>query len=359
VTIGIIGCGNISAAYLKRLTEDFSFLEVTACADLAMNRARSRAEEYGIAAVAPDELLADPETELILNLTPPAAHAPLCRRILESGRHAYVEKPLATALEDGRELVALASRRGLRLGCAPDTFLGGGCQTCRSLIDRGAVGKVAGAAAFMLCPGHESWHPSPEFYYQVGGGPLFDMGPYYLTALVSLLGPAKAVTAMTSRAFETRTIGSEPKRGTVMHVEVPTHYAGTVEFEGGVLATVVMSFDTWSGELPFIEIYGTEGTLSVPNPNIFGGPVRLRRGRGEWEEIPIDSPFVENYRGLGVAELVDAAASNRPHRASGELACHVLEIMTSFGLSAERRAFVELESSCPRPEPFDGRSFAS
>jgi len=359
VKIGIIGCGSISGAYLKRLTGEFSFLEVAACADLDADRARSRAEEYGIPAAAPDDLLADPNMELVINLTPPAAHAPLCRRILEAGRHAYVEKPLATTLEDGRELVELASGRGLRLGCAPDTFLGGGCQTCRRLIDQGAVGKVVGAAAFMLCPGHESWHPSPEFYYQIGGGPLFDMGPYYLTALVNLLGPVKAVAAMTSRAFETRTIGSEPKRGAVMRVEVPTHYAGTMQFETGVLATVVMSFDSWGGELPFIEVYGTEGTLSVPNPNIFGGPVRLRRGRAEWEEIPLDSPFTENWRGLGVAELVDALASGRPHRASGELACHVLEIMTSFGLSAERRVFVELQSRPPRPEPFDGKSLRS
>ena len=352
--IGVIGCGNISGIYLRKMIGDFPDLQVVACADLDREKARARAEEFGIQAWTPEAMLEDAETELIVNLATPEAHAPLCRRILEAGKHAYVEKPLSSVLDDGREVVELARSRELRLGGAPDTFLGAGNQTCRTLIDQGVIGKVVGATAFMLCPGHERWHPNPEFYYKIGGGPVFDMGPYYITALVNLLGPVARVSSMAAKTFDTRLIGSEPKKGAKIAVEVFTHYVGCLEFECGALGSMVMSFDSWGGALPSIEIYGTEGTLSVPNPNIFGGPVRLRRAGGEWEEIPLISGFQENSRGLGVAEMASAISHNRPHRASGELAYHVLEVMTAFDTSARDREYVGIQSRCARPEPFDG-----
>jgi predicted dehydrogenase len=352
--VGIIGCGNISGIYLRKMIEDFPNLQVVACADLEPEKAQSRAEEFGIRAWTPEAMLEDPDTEIVVNLTTPDAHAPLCRKVLEAGKHAYVEKPLSAVLEEGRGVVELARSRGLRLGCAPDTFLGSGNQTCRTLIDGGAVGKVVGATAFMLCPGHERWHPNPEFYYKIGGGPVFDMGPYYITALVNLLGPVAGVTSMAAKTFDTRTIGSEPKKGTKVAVEVYTHYVGCLEFECGALGSMVMSFDSWGGALPSIEVYGTEGTLSVPNPNIFGGPVRLKAANAEWEEIPLDPGFHENSRGLGVAEMASAVRQNRSHRASGELGQHVLEVMTAFDVSARTREYVAIESRCDRPEPFDG-----
>jgi len=248
-------------------------------------------------------------------------------------------------------VVAAAADRGLRAGCAPDTFLGGGIQTCRKLIDEGVIGEPVAAAAFMAGHGHESWHPSPEFYYKPGGGPMFDMGPYYLTALVNLIGPIRRVAASTRQTFPTRTITSEPLKGQVIEVETTTHLAGTVDFENGAIGTVIMSFDVWGHSLPRLEIYGTEGSLSVPDPNTFGGPVLLRKPREkEWTELPLTHSH-EVGRGIGLADLARALATGRPHRTDARLAQHVLDVMQAFDESSQAAAHVRIATTCERPEP--------
>lgn len=350
--IGIIGCGNISGIYLRNLTS-YKELEVVACADIDVERAKARAAEFGIAkGSSVDELLADPEIELVVNLTIPAAHAEVGIRALEAGKHVYGEKPLAISLEEGKKLMETARAKGLKVGSAPDTFLGAGIQTCRRLILDGAIGEPISAAAFMMARGHEFWHPSPEFYYQPGGGPMFDMGPYYLTALVALIGhPIKEIAGMTSISFPEREITSEPKKGKIMKVEVPTHYAGTMRFANGAIGTMIMSFDIMGGSsLPNIEIHGSLGTLRVPDPNLFGGKVQLRRkGSWEWQEIPLELPYKENDRGLGVLDMVRAIRDGREHRASGELAFHVLEAMHGFSISSDTGAVYKMTSDVPIP----------
>ena len=350
IKIGVIGCGAISGAYLTA-AQKFPILEVVACADLLMDRARDKAAEFGIPkACTTAELLADPDIEIAVNLTIPKAHAEIALQSLHSGKSAYAEKPFAVSREEGRPVMELAAEKGLRVGCAPDTFLGSGGQTCRKLIDDGWIGKPMGCAAFMMGHGHETWHPDPEFYYKPGGGPMFDMGPYYLTALVNLLGPVERGTGSTTTTFPERLITSEPKFGTVVQVEVPTHVCGIMHFASGVVGTIVTSFDTWAAQLPCIEIYGTEGTLSVPDPNTFGGVPRVWR-RGEWREFPLTHGYSDNYRSIGVADMAYALRSGRPHRASGEMAFHVLDIMQAFHDASDQGQWVELGSVCKRPAP--------
>ncbi len=350
VKVGIIGCGNISGIYFKA-GQTFEVLDIVACADLIPERAAAAAEKYNIPkACTPQELLADPEIEIVINLTIPKAHAEVCLAALEAGKHVHVEKPLAVTRGDGRKILEMAKAKGLRVGAAPDTFLGGGLQTCRKLLDDGWIGEPIGATAFMLCHGHESWHPDPEFYYKVGGGPMFDMGPYYLTALVSLIGPVRRVTGSTQVTFPERTITSEPKFGTKVTVDVPTHIAGVMDFANGAVGTILTSFDVWSSTLPRIELYGTEGTMIVPDPNTFGGPIRVRRmGASEWSEVPLTHGYAENSRGIGVADMAYAIQSGRKHRANGEMAYHVLDIMHGFHDAASAGEHYELESTCERP----------
>ncbi|HHY81221.1 MAG TPA: Gfo/Idh/MocA family oxidoreductase [Clostridiales bacterium] len=354
VKVGIIGCGNISDIYLKNCTGVYSILEVAAVADLIPERARAKAEQYNIPkACLPEELLADPEIEIVLNLTIPKAHAEVCLASLQAGKHVYVEKPLAVTREDGKKIITLAKEKGLRVGSAPDTFLGAGIQTCRKLIDDGWIGTPIAATAFMTCHGHESWHPDPEFYYQIGGGPMFDMGPYYLTALIALLGPVIRVTGSAQKSFSQRTITSKPKYGKVIDVEVPTHVAGVLDFENGAVATIVTSFDVWHANLPRIEIYGSSGTLSVPDPNTFGGPVYVRRAdAADWSEIPLAFGFAENSRGIGAADMAHAIRSGRAHRANGDMAYHVLDIMHAIHDASALGKHIQLESTCVRPAPF-------
>jgi predicted dehydrogenase len=352
VRIGIIGCGNISGIYF-RSGQTFGNLEVAACADLMPERAQAKAEEWGVPkACSVEELLADPEVEIVVNLTVPKAHAPVNLAALEAGKHVYCEKPLATCREDGRKMVELARAKGLRVGSAPDTFLGGGHQTCRKLLDDGAIGQPVGTTAFMLCHGHESWHPSPEFYYEVGGGPMFDMGPYYLTALVNMLGPVKRLTGSARITFPTRTITSLPQHGKVVTVETPTHIAGVMDFANGAIGTIVTSFDVWAANTPCLEVYGTEGTMSVPDPNGFGGTVRVKRfDEPEWREAPLTHGFAGNSRGVGVADMAAALDSGRPHRASGDLAFHVLDIMEGFLDASAQNMHYTPVSTCERPAP--------
>jgi predicted dehydrogenase len=350
--IGFIGCGNISDIYVK-VTQSFEALEVAACADRHIERAEALAAKYGLPrACTPDALLADPEIEIVINLTPPAAHAEIALAALEAGKSIYNEKPLAIGRDEARRLLELAERKGLRVGCAPDTFLGSGLQTCRKLIDEGAIGEVVGASAFMLNRGPEAWHPNPDFFYQPGAGPLFDVGPYYLTALIALLGPVRRVSGATRISFPERTVGRGPKQGTQITVRTPTHITGLLDFAGGAVGTITTSFDVWKSDLPYIEIYGSQGTLSTPDPNTFGGPVRLWRAETQaWEEVPLVPGHAENTRGLGVADMARAIRTGRPQRASGRLAYHVLDLMHAIHESSAGGRHVDIASTCERPAP--------
>lgn len=349
----MIGCGHISGIYLKNATQTFEILDVVACADLEIERARARAAEFNVPrACSVDELLSDPAVEIVLNLTVPSAHAAIGLAALEAGKHLYNEKPLALNRADAQRVLETARARGLLVGCAPDTFLGGGLQTCRKLIDDGWIGQPIAAAAAFLGHGPESWHADPDFFYQPGAGPMLDMGPYYLTALAALIGPVRRVTGSARVTFPERLITSEPRYGAIITVNTPTHIAGVLDFAGGAVGTIITSFDVWSHELPRLEIYGTQGSLSVPDPNMFGGPVRVRRADAEsWSEAPLAYGYVENSRGLGLADLAYALRSGRPHRANGELAYHVLDVMQSVFDASQEGKHVAVTSTCSRPAP--------
>ncbi len=348
--LGVIGCGNISGAYFNA-GKRFEAIEVVACADVLPERAEAKAKEFGIPrACTVEDLLADGEVAIVVNLTIPKAHAAVAMQAVEAGKNVYNEKPLTITREEGRALLTAAEERNVRVGCAPDTFLGAGIQTCRKLIDDGAIGEPVAATAFMMCHGHESWHPEPEFYYKVGGGPMFDMGPYYLTALVNLLGPVRRVTGSARKTFEQRTITSQPKRGQTIDVEVATHVAGVMDFASGAIGTIVTSFDVWAHHLPQIEVHGSEGSMQVPDPNGFGGKVLLRRaGEKEWSEVPHTHGYAENFRGIGAADMAVAIRGGRPHRASGRMAYHVLDVMHAFHDASRTGRHVMLESTCDRP----------
>lgn len=349
--VGIVGCGNISGIYFQA-GKTFDILDIVGCADLLPERAKAKAEECGCKAYpSPEALLADPDIEIVMNLTIPNAHASVALAAIAAGKSVHNEKPLAITREDGKKMLEAAKAKGVRVGCAPDTFMGGGIQTCIKLIDDGWIGEPIGATAFMTCHGHESWHPDPEFYYKAGGGPMFDMGPYYLTALVALLGPAKRVTGSTRITFPERTITSAPKFGTQVVVDVPTHVAGIVDFANGAIGTIITSFDVWAAELPRIEIYGTLGSLSVPDPNGFGGPIKMLRPGSGWSEIPLSHGYADNSRGIGVADMAYALRSGRTHRASGDLAYHVLDIMHAFHDASDAGKHIQLQSTCARPQP--------
>lgn len=355
VNVGIIGCGNIFQKYVEGCRR-FPILNLVACADIDLARAQARAAEFGIPkALSPADLLADPDVQLVINLTVPVAHAEVSLSALAAGKHVYSEKPLAITREDGRAILEAARERGLLVGCAPDTFLGGGLQTCRKLIDDGAIGTPVAATAFMASHGPESWHPNPDFFYKVGGGPMFDMGPYYLTALIHLLGPVKRVTGSARVSFAERVATSPELNGHRIGVEVATHIAGVLDFVEGPVATLITSFDVWSHHLPRIEIYGSEGTLSVPDPNAFGGPVLLRRGdEKEEREIPLMFDGTVG-RGIGVADMAYGLVYGRPHRASGDLAWHVLDLMHAFHDASRenRHIFPETQAAQPEPLPVD------
>jgi predicted dehydrogenase len=349
--VGIVGCGNISGIYMEAGNK-WDILNIVACADIDLPRAAAQAAKYGIPkACSVEELLADPSIDIVINLTIPAAHAEVALAALAAGKSVYNEKPLALEREQAKRMLDLAREKGLRVGCAPDTFLGGGLQTCRKLIDEGVIGEPIGASAAMMSHGPEGWHPNPDFFYQPGAGPMFDMGPYYLTALTTLLGPVRRVSGSTRVSFPERVIGSEPLRGQVIKVNTPTHIVGVLDFAAGAIATIVTSFDVWSSELPRMEIYGSKGTLSLPDPNTFGGPVRLRlAGEQSWTEVPITHSYTQNSRGLGVADMAEAIRSGRAHRANGELAYHVLDLMHTIHDASREGRHVEMTSSCQRPD---------
>jgi len=350
--VGIIGCGNISDRYMTWCPK-FEILEVVACTDILMERAQEKAAQYGVRALTLEEMLADPDIQIVVNLTVPAVHADVSLAAIQAGKSVYSEKPLALSREDGQKILQAAKEKGVLVGCAPDTFLGGGLQTCRKLIDEGWIGTPVAATAFMLGHGPEAWHPNPDFFYKVGGGPMFDMGPYYLTALIHLLGPVRRITGSARISFPQRFATSDrlpPELyGHAIDVEVPTHVAGVLDFVSGPIATLITSFDVWAHNLPRIEIYGTEGSLSAPDPNTFRGPVKIRRaGADEWSEIPLThSSDVE--RGIGVADMAYALRSGRPHRASGEMAYHVLDLMHAVHDSSSSGQHITLSSTTERP----------
>jgi predicted dehydrogenase len=348
--IGIIGCGNISSAYIIGCRQ-FDHLTIEAVTDLVPEVAHSKAAEHDITRVlSVEQLLADPVIDIVINLTIPDAHAPVSLAAIKAGKHIYSEKPLAITREDGRAILDAADQRGVRVGCAPDTFLGGGLQTCRKLIDDGAIGVPVAATAFFLGHGPEAWHPNPAFFYRRGAGPLLDIGPYYITSLIHLLGPVERVAAMARVSFPERTATSPARYGEKLPVEVPTHVAGTLAMTSGAIATLITSFDVWGHNLPRIEIHGSEGSLSVPDPNIFGGPVRLlRAGEKEWEEMSLTHSDTVR-RGVGVADMAAAIRDGRPHRASGELAYHALDVMHALYDSSAEKKQVWLQSACARPE---------
>ncbi|MFK4443299.1 putative dehydrogenase [Caballeronia udeis] len=349
--VAVVGCGYISDIYLTNLPK-FAGVEVCAVADLDMERAQASALRHGVARVlAADAVYADADLDLILNLTHPAGHAEVARRALQSGKHVYNEKPLTLDLDEARGLIDTARSAALQICCAPDTVLGAGIQTCRKLIDSGAIGEPIAATAFMTNHGHEGWHPDPAFYYQPGAGPMFDMGPYYLSALVNLIGPIDSVSGFARASFPERVIGSKPKRGQRIEVNTPTHVAGQMQFANGAIGTIVTSFDIWGAKLPFIEVHGTEGSLSVPDPNTFGGPVSLKVRNGDWTEVALSHPYSENTRGLGIAELAHSFQTRERPRTDGEIGYHVLEVMHGFLAAAARRQTVSIDSTFQRPAP--------
>ena len=376
IRVGIIGCGVISNAYLNNINKYFHQIKVVACADLFPEKAKETASKYHIPdTYSVDEILAAKDVDIILNLTIPASHYDINKRALSAGKNVYCEKPLALNMEEVEELQDLASEKGLLIGCAPDTFLGSALQTCRKLIDDGWIGKPVAATANMVSHGTETWHPSPEFYYKKGAGPMMDMGPYYITALVSLLGPVTSTGCFSSRAFTERTIYSKPHHGEKIAVEVPTQYCGILRFEQGAIANINMSFDIWLSNLPKLEIYGTEGTMVLPDPNHFSGDIKVIRSESLIDEIDglenneamgkLSRPEMwnkfksiphvfrqpdSNMRGLGLADMAAAIANGRIPRANGELSGHVTEVLLSFDYSAGE-GIRHMKSTCNRPVP--------
>ena len=352
VKVGLIGCGKISGAYFEGCS-GYENIEIVACADLDLELARRTAEEQGFAfGGSVDDLLARPEIEIVINLTIPIVHAAVNRRILAAGKHAYTEKPFALSTAESAAVVSEADAANLRIGSAPDTFLGSGLQTARRFIDEGLLGIPVAAMGFMLTPGHETWHPNPDFYYQRGGGPMWDMGPYYITALVNLLGPVARVSGVARKSFEERTITSEPRQGEKIPVDIATHFSTTLEFASGVPATLFMSFDTQKiPSLPNIMLLGTKGNLRVCDPNWFDETCSFApAGSDEFE--PVENKHTTGRgRGSGVADLADAIRSGRLHRANGTLAHHVVEVMEAATRSSQEGRHIAIESTCERPAP--------
>jgi predicted dehydrogenase len=332
--VGVVGCGVISRNYVEG-SHAFDSFDVVACADLDRSCAETIAAEFDLEVAAVDELIGDPSIDVVLNLTPPRAHASVSRRALAADKHVYTEKPLAASLDDAAEIVAEADRLDLRVGSAPDTFLSSPYQRARVLIEEGAIGEPRAVSAAMLLGGPEKWHPNADLFFQAGGGPMLDMAPYYLTAIAALLGPIARVTGLASTLTARRTLRAGPRAGQTFAVAVPTHVTSALELVSGVTANLVASFEAPGQYVCDVVIYGTEATLALPDPNAFGGPVRLRRAREEWSEVPYEARGKRDTRGIGLHDMVEAIAENRPHQASGRLALHVLEVATAVLRSAE------------------------
>jgi len=376
--VGVIGCGNISDLYFINLTERYATeIEVIGCADIVMERAQASAAKYGFEAMTVEELLNDDRIEIVINLTIPIAHTEINRKIINAGKHVYCEKPLALTFEEGKETIELAEAKGVRIACAPDTFMGAGIQTCGQLIDQGWLGDLVCGVATFVCPGHEIWHPSPAFYYKVGGGPMMDMGPYYMTALVSMLGPINQISGFCSKNRDPRTITSMPYRGQKVDVEMPTHYQGIIEFQSGICVTFIMSFEVWNSQLPRLEIHGTSGSMFCSDPDNFSGPVYVTRADSivdqfadldtsrfgvdgknpfDYSALTMKMPLLYNdprkkTRGLGVVDLAHAIRDGREPRISHELILHVTEALCAFEKSSNTCSIYKMTTTCKRPMP--------
>lgn len=364
--IGIVGCGNISDIYIRNLRR-FGAVRLAACADVHHELARSKAELNGIAAIGVDELVASGDVDIILNLTPPAVHAEVSLRCLAAGKHVYSEKPLATTLADGQAIVALAESKGLRVGVAPDTILGAAAQKARRLIDEGAIGQPILGTAAVLSHGMEAWHPNPAFFFQAGGGPVLDMGPYYVASLVSLLGPVGTVRAVGRIGNPRRVVGAResPRFGESIDVSVPTSTAAILSFESGCDVTFVASWDVWRHGLPPIELHGTEGSIRLPDPNWFGGDLLLSHRGVPWQTLATEreafgrsdfrlgDQMVANYRGLGLVDMAHSIESGRPHRLGGSFGLHVLAVLTAIQDATATGGAVSISIGAERPAPMD------
>jgi predicted dehydrogenase len=365
VKVGILGCGHVSDQYFEGIARSEP-LEIVACADLDLARAEEKAARHRVPrACAPEQLMSDLEVELVVNLTPPLAHADASLASIAAGKHVWSEKPLASSLDAARQVLEAADEAGVRIGCAPDTFLGGSIQTAIKLIDDGWIGQPVSGVAFVSEHGYEHFHPAVHSFYEPGGGPALDLGPYYVTALVAMLGPVARVTSFARATFPERVAQVGPRRGERIPVRVPTHFTGALEFESGALVGVLMSWDVWATNLPYLEVYGAAGSLSVANPDEFHGLPRLRRAGSEelqqpppppgtvpWFEIPLVQPG-DVARGIGIADMAEAIRDGRPHRASGQLAYHVLEVLTGLERSAHEGRHVEVASRAVAPEPLE------
>ncbi|MBT4645752.1 MAG: Gfo/Idh/MocA family oxidoreductase, partial [Pelagibacteraceae bacterium] len=357
--------------YFKNSKQFFNNFEIDACADINEEASKSFAKKYNVRQLSVEDILADKEIEFIINLTIPNVHYEVSKSILESKKHSYSEKPLSIEFDDGKKLNELAQENNVYVGCAPDTFLGAGIQTARKLLDNNAIGNVQLGSISMAVPGHEMWHPNPDFYYKYGGGPILDMGPYYFTALVSLLGSVVNVDSKIKSVYEKRVIGSGNRKGQEIKVDIPTSIISHLEFKSGALIDTFFSFDIWKHNKSHIELYGDKGSLSVPDPNMFGGELlKCASKGGEWESIPTthmnlgkynieknhervnEDPTVANYRGIGVSEMIDSIKKGKKNRCSGELSLHVLDIMDSILESGKSRKKVNLRSECEKPEYF-------
>ena len=355
IALGIVGTGNIFPAYLKTLRR-CPRVRIVGVADADEQLAQRRAAEHGLRALSLPELLGS-EAGLILNLTPPLAHHAIGLQVLRAGRHLFTEKPLAARFEQGRELVDTARAQGLRLGCAPDTFLGAGAQALRALVDAGAVGAIRHGSAHFMGHGPDDWHPNPAFFYREGAGPMLDMGVYYVTHLVHALGPVRALRGRAHLTQARRTIRSGANAGGTIAVEVPTHLVTLLSFAGGAEVVLTTSFDVWRhGHAP-IELYGEEGTLLGHDPNTFGGPVRWAVQRGPWQRAPGGRPYHTDARGIGLIDMALAIAEGRPHRCSEALALHVLEVLDAAVAAGRSGAEITLSTTCERPEPLASRLF--
>jgi len=358
--VGVIGCGNVSDTYFG-LANLFKGYQIVACADLNNQLAEAQAQEFNIESMSVDALLKRDDIEVIINLTVPKAHAEVSRQILNSGKHVYTEKPLALSIEEASQLHALASEKQLRVGCAPDTFFGGSHQLARQLVDNGEIGQVTSGTCHVLSHGMENWHPNPDFFFQPGAGPVLDIGPYYIANLINLIGPVKRVAALSSQAFDSRTIGNGDRLGETVAVTTPTNVHALLEFASGATITLGASWDVWKHKHNHMELYGTDGSLILPDPNFFHGDVLMAKPDGELvEQAPLEHPFNvlnqeeddgprANYRGAGLGDMCLAIQSGVEHRCSLERALHAVDVMVSILRSGEIGEFVDVKTTCTRP----------
>jgi predicted dehydrogenase len=358
MNVGIVGCGVISKHYAANAPA-FEAFDLVACADVLPAAAEELAAAHDLTALAVDDLLADPALEIVLNLTPSSEHTAVTRAALASGKHVYTEKPLALEVDEAAQLLREAERRALRIGCAPDIFLGGAYQAARELIDEGAIGRPLAVSASMLVGGADEWHPSPEQFFRDGAGPLLDMGPYYLSAIVALLGPIRRVVGFASAHRSERQIMVGPRAGEEFSVTTPTHTSATMELDGGVTANLVASFDASDRYVSDFVVHGTGGDLWLPDPNGFEGPLRIRRGRGEWEDVAYASRGPCEARGIGLADLAEAIAEGRPHRATGDLGLHVVDVARGILRSAAKGRVVRIATTAARPAALPVRASAA